>query len=198
MKLDDELPRPFAWGARIVMYSIAFVVAIPLLTTYRAFSLVNHADECLAELPRRSSSDASPLNRTRQFGACLYKKSGFIESVFMESSLKHILALPSPTCRYVGVWKGTRNGTSYRHILKDNSEFLSEPMDEASDNQGSYTGNWGEHDGSLIWMTDENLWPPDVNKIVDETSTGFTLIERNGQRTQFALLQRLDSNVCAR
>ncbi len=196
MKLTDPLPHPLAFITRLLMYGLALVIILLLLMFYRNVRLAQHAQACIEEPQIGGQGGHAALVRTRQFAACLYRRSSFIESLFMESTVEHILALPSPSCRYVGVWSSTRGPYVYRHTLTADSRFVSEPEPGSAGGE-TYTGNWGEHEGKLIWLPDEGpFWPPDINPIVGITATGFTLIERDGARSYFVLVEKLEPRVC--
>ena len=48
----------------------------------------------------------------------------------------------------------------------------------------------------MVWLHDQGGYGPDVNPILPESDTRFTLIEGNGSRTVYELIRAVPSEHC--
>ena len=90
-------------------------------------------------------------------------------------------------CRFVGEWTSTRDNTSNRITLSDDGRYA---MD-------SYTGSWSVRGRDMVWQHDQGpVHDGDINRILPESPTRFTLIEVNGSRTKFERVGALPTEKC--
>ncbi|WP_194114319.1 zinc-ribbon domain-containing protein [Chitinilyticum piscinae] len=155
------------------------------------------------------------LQRARGAQACVLENAGILETTVIVTRKRLPLEnLPHAPCAYVGSWSSVReNAPVYRVTMKGNGEFIAFPQAQSrlpdsprlDDAQllalfkvGAYPqairGFWGEHEGRLIWLYENESHPPDLNPISQHTSDGFTLLEQDGEtQTRFSRLQTLGS-----
>ena len=108
---------------------------------------------------------------------------------------KAIQALPHTPRRYVGVWTASRTDTVYRVTLRDDSQYMAEPVRDNSPGAQVLTGSWGVYNGKMIWLSDSGrFWPPDINPITNISDTSFSLREANGSSTRYELVGHVPSS----
>lgn len=189
------------WGIKLVLRLIGYglvaaVLVIPLYRAGVAFRTIEFAEQCTDEAQYKGVRQSS-LAYAQRFSLCMFLKGGFVEAWRAEPALLHVMALPSLSCSRVGVWKSTRRRSVYTVTLGDDSRFTAEPVVAASDYAESASGFWGEHQGVMVWIYESGvIWPPDINRIESDGPGRFTLIEVNGERTEFIQQQRLESKRC--
>lgn len=171
---------------------IVFCALLVLAATgsYVPGGLPHYAEACAASEGWRPLTPASLRNWAR----CVGGYGGIIGSVQFRPTRVMVMSLPSAPCRYVGTWSSTRPGSKYKITLTDDSRFVGEPVGGTG---GTVRGLWGAVDGKMIWFYDTGVaWPPDINQILPESRSRFTLVEVNGTRTQFELIDAIKSNSC--
>jgi len=189
------------WGVKLALRLIGFglVAVVLILPLYRAgvaFRTVEFAEQCTDEAQYNGVKQTS-LVYAKRFSLCMFLKNGFVEAARMEPALLHVMALPTLSCARVGIWKSTRRRSVYTVTLRDDSRFTAEPVVAASAYAESASGYWGEHQGVMVWIYENGvIWPPDINRIESDGPGRFTLIEVNGERTEFIQQQRLESKLC--
>lgn len=189
------------WGVRLFLRLMIFglitaVIVVPLYRAGVAFRTVEFAEQCSSEAELRGMPN-NDLAYAQRFSLCMFLKGGFIEAWLGEPALLHVMSLPSAACARVGVWQSTRKQTVYTVTLHDDSSFIAEPVVDLRPSAGPVSGYWGENQGVMIWIYDNGLmWPPDINRIENQTPGRFTLVEANGERTEFSQKETLDSQRC--
>lgn len=199
MNLFAHVPRPIAWGMRIVGWTVGLAVIGAMAAGYGNFKLSQHVGECLQSM--KTSERTSALAFSQQLVACADKRSGLLERAVLYQRRKAIGSLPNVPCQYVGTWSMTRPPTAqmpaveYRITLRDDSKFIAQPV--RSPDPEVLTGSWGVHGGSMLWFYDQGLvWPPDINPIKHTNSDTFTLREKDSTTTSYSLLARAESQHC--
>ena len=100
------------------------------------------------------------------------------------------LLAPVTPCKYEGRWLSSRAGGDYIVELGFTGDFSEVP---APGNDGPAMGGWWSVDGDKIqWVYNEPYqpWRPDSNRIVEEKKDEFVLIEEDGERTLFRIMDR--------
>ncbi|HTY98710.1 MAG TPA: hypothetical protein VMB75_02665 [Rhodocyclaceae bacterium] len=198
MELNDKLPRPARRLSRVVLYGLAASIIVPMAYNYLSFNSSRAAATCLERLESPTETRLSPLYRTQRLAVCVQERGGIVARWQMGRLLAMLNSFPNTPCRYVGVWTSARPDSVYRVTLQDGGEFLAEPL---KDHRGgdAYHGAWSVSGAQMAWFYDgDTVWPPDINPIEHESERRFTLIERDGTRTQFDLIADTDSQVCPR
>lgn len=184
-RLLRPLPRKFAWAMRVVVYSIVFVIVGGLIYGFSIFMIGTYFQACADQM--RKQGPGSVLNSHHEMMACLEGRANFIERWLLESDQQMLAALPSSPCRYVGTWTAERSTLTSRITLRSDGRYSGSVVRGVGTGH-TFAGVWGVHDKQIVWLDEDRMvWPLDVNKIDDEGAKGFTLIERNGSRTRFAL-----------
>lgn len=196
MKLSDKLPAPVTWLVRMIGWSVSLIVLWWIFSFYVNMKTVNHVEACFASLHAHTEkSQLSSLDATKALIACMDKRAGFPEKLMYESIKKAIQSLPSVPPQYVGIWTASRAETVYRVTLRDDSQYIAEPVRDNTPGAQTLTGSWGVNNGRMIWLSDTGrLWPPDINPITDISNTSFSLREANGSTTRYELVERIPSS----
>ena len=195
MKLTDKIPALPKLLMRIVGYCIAAAIAYALIHGFAMFRIAHHTEDCSAATGR-SSANQSPLKRAKSMAACIARHSSFPENLFFDSTLQMLASLPNAPCKYVGIWTSTRPGSVYKISMADSGMFTAEFVTGKGPEE-PVSGSWGAWRDNLVWFYDQGtVWPPDANPIVNDEPDRFTLIERNGSRTQFTRLDSVESRIC--
>jgi hypothetical protein len=170
---------------RLIAYSAALAIIGSGVVAHAKFKIGVAAEECARGKPVEKTT----LQLAKDFAACVYTGSGMVGRILLNRPKSRIDALPSVPCRYVGTWASNRGEMIYKITLKQTGEFLAVPLKAPADAE-PLSGIWGVHRGVMVWLYDSGLtWPPDVNDIEAETPNGFRLRERNGERTDFSLME---------
>jgi len=188
----------FRWTLRLILWGVGIAIMIPLYRTGTAFHTIDVAQQCLGEANSRGTQPGS-LFHAQRFSLCMFLKSSYLESRRLEPALLDVMSLGAAPCQYVGIWKSARSRSVYRVTMRDDSTFLSEPVTDFGPgrNGAGYSGYWGENEGRMVWLYDNGVaWPPDINRIESESPDKFTLIERNGERSEFVRERALESSQC--
>jgi len=194
MKLTDKLPTPVTWLVRVIGWSASLMVIGWLFSIYVNMKTVNHA--CFETLQNRAGNEpVTALGAAKELVACLDKRAGFPEKFMYAPTKKAIQALPHTPRRYVGVWTASRTDTVYRVTLRDDSQYMAEPVRDNSPGAQVLTGSWGVYNGKMIWLSDSGrFWPPDINPITNISDTSFSLREANGSSTRYELVGHVPSS----
>ena len=166
-------PRVF----RTMIYGLVLVFVVPVIWNYVKFHRATK--ETCADDPK----------------LCLDSKSGILKP---EKSAQGV-ATESTTipCGMVGVWSSRQRGKNMRRIeLKDDGTYAMEPSVVGADIATGYTGHWAVQGEKMIWRHNQGPSDLDVNPIVPESASRFTLIEENGSRTNYELIRAVQSKIC--
>ena len=187
----------FKWTLRVLVWGVAALMIFPLYRTGVAYTSIALAQNCMASTGLKGHLDDS-LYFAQRFSLCMFLGSSYLESRRQEPALRDVMAMEAPPCEFVGIWKSARRKSVYRLTLKDDGRFTGEEMVDYGPTGGSEIGGfWGEHAGRMVWIhNDGAIWPPDINPIEARSEDKFTLVEVNGERTEFTLERRLDSERC--
>ncbi len=101
------------------------------------------------------------------------------------------------SCQMVGVWSA-RHGSQMRRVeLKDDGSYWMAPSAVGNDPAGGYRGRWSVSGGRMTWRDSRRFdGEPDINKILPDTKTRFTLVEGDGSHTVFEWIRPLPSQRC--
>lgn len=190
--------RGFRWTLRVIGWTVGLAIMIPLYRAGTAFQSIEVAQQCVGEASVKGGQQSS-LFHAQRFSLCMFLKSSYLESRRLEPALRDVMALQAAPCAHVGIWKSARRRSVYRVTMQDDNTFSSQPVADfgPSRNSGGVTGYWGENDGKMVWIYDNGVfWPPDINRIEAESPDKFTLIEVNGERTEFTRERQLESARC--
>ncbi len=187
LKSSRSLLRVFA----IVCLTLLVLFAVG---SYREGGLPAYAKSCAGQQRWNPVS----VDSLRNWAQCVDSSGGIIGSAMFRPTMSMVKSLPSVPCSYVGIWSSTRPGSQYQIRLTDDSRFYGVPVQPAS-MTAPEQGMWGVVDGKMIWFYDKGMvWPPDINQILPGADPRhFTLVEVNGMRTQFELIQKISSTRCA-
>lgn len=182
MRLTDNLPGWLAWPLRLLLYVFVMFILFNIALGAVKARLRNNTVEC-SGIP---SSSLGGLSYAKNMVTCLRNKNGFFENLLMGSVYRAVDALPSTPKELVGVWDASQPRCNYRHTLKENGEFISEPRG-CSLSSDTYHGAWGVYENQFVWLTDNGvMWPPDINPIDVVDKDFFLLVEQDGSRTKFS------------
>lgn len=193
MNVFANVPRPVAWLARIVGWTLGLAIIVAIVVAYGNFKLSHQLRECLLFPTQPRTPNA--LLSTQQLLACADQQGGLLGRVINYRNRMVLRSLPNVPCPYVGTWKASRPGSVYRVTLKDDSQFEAEP---APGTQGNWiNGSWGIYKDSIVWLYNGKYWPPDINPIKQaDDDDSFTLVEADGSTTRYALIDRMQSQNC--
>lgn len=199
MGLRDPLPRPVAWIARIIGWSVGGVAIAIAWYVAGNMRLVTHFTDCLENPGKRGALKPTAMESAKALVACVDARSGFVEALAFRPTKRLFAALPSAPCYYVGTWSSVREDSIYQVTLSADGQFLAEPVKTSDRDARTVTGSWGVvgtgNNQNMVWLYDEgHVWPPDINPIKNPTAAAFTLIEKNGSRTE---LSRTGSANCS-
>lgn len=189
---------PFRWTVRLIVWAVAVAVMIPAYKIGSSFGTITVAQECLGNGSKAGLKNG--LFAAQGFSLCMFLKSNYLESRRQERAHRDVMALRAAPCERVGIWKSARRRSVYRVTLGDDNRFQAEPMSDFAPTplSGPVSGYWGETQGKLVWIYDEGVvWPPDINRIEAESADRFTLVEVNGERTEFTRERKPESGRCA-
>lgn len=180
---------------RLVVYPIILLAVGGIVYGYSQFKIGTYSQACAANTHMQAQEGV--LGRHKEVMACLYEEANFIERWILRPDQKMLAALPSSPCRYVGNWAAERSKLTSSINLTHDGRYTGSVV-SGVDSGLRFSGVWGVHDNKMVWLDDSRMvWPLDINKIVDEGAKGFTLIERDGSRTRYALSELPASGECA-
>jgi hypothetical protein len=187
----------FRWTLRALAWSVALVAIVPGYRATMAFKSVESAERCSGELSAKAGNN---LFHAQRFALCMYLNSSFLEARRTEPMIRDVMSMNEAPCGRVGIWKSARKLSVYRVTLQDDNRFSAEALSDYTPRRNSdvgLTGYWGEAHGKLMWIYDDgHLWPPDINRVEAESTDKFTLVEANGERTEFTRERKLDAGKC--
>jgi hypothetical protein len=162
---------------RIVFYGIAALIVLPMLSNVLLLRRAQESDQC-----------------AEKGSNCVDKTTGILKSVSIPGGEKD--ETPAIPCRFVGIWSSIQPGRMYRFTMTSDGRYSGGSSTHGTEAQDAYTGYWAVQGKHMVWRSD-GPGEPDVNPIVDEAEGRFTLIESNGSRTRFELIERLPAGHCA-
>lgn len=176
-----DFSKPFRWSIRFIVYGVAIIICVSLLSNIMRAKRMEAAHEC----------DNQPKN-------CLDAKTGILKPVpGSNGETSENSQETSIPCRFVGVWSSIRPGFVLRIKLRDNGQYIAAPNESGVGDRQGYTGFWAVQGNKMIWRHQQgNTSDADVNSIVNESDSTFTLIEMNGQRTRFEMIEATKSHIC--
>jgi len=178
---------------RIVIYSIIAIVSVIALKINGDLRLAMHYKDCLDVPNTPNAEKLTAMENAKALIACVDARSGIMESFSFKSMKMMFSDLPSTPCNYVGTWRSIRMNSMYQILLEANGQFLAVPVKVSEPGAREVTGSWsvagsGENQ-KMVWLYDEGqVWPPDINPILEISQNSFVLIEQNGSRTNFTRL----------
>lgn len=187
MRLTDYLPKWIAVPLRLLPYALVMFVLFKISLSVVQGRLMNNAVECAGTIssPQRGSQYVKSLV------ACLRDRNSYFENLLMKPVYSVVDAIPNAPKELVGVWEASQPRCTYRHTLKENGEFISEPV-ECILSDETFHGVWGVYDNQMVWLSDDGkIWPPDINPIDKVDQDFFLLVEQDGSRTKFSRLKNI-------
>lgn len=139
-------------------------------------------------------NNESKLPRSEQMDACLNKGTGWFGAWFAGKK-QATATLP---CRYIGIWSSSKRGIANRVTLQADGKYLFEEGGISGGGRRPIVGHWEIQGDSMVWHHVGMEDHPDVNKILKQTETSFTLVEENGSHTEFELIKAIQTDSCAR
>lgn len=170
----------FRWTIRIVLYGCAAIIGLPM--ALNAWML-----------HRADSTESCNYHPAR----CLDQKSGLLPPVSSLETDEPDSKRTRIPCRYVGIWSSIRPGLITRMTLSDDGHYKTTPLPGGMDGGRTYTGYWAVQGHTMLWRHDQAPGAGlDVNPIDGDGDGKFVLIEENGQRTRFELIEKIPSTQC--
>jgi hypothetical protein len=191
---------------RIVRFgNAAFFVAVVAIISLPIFSTVysnkqDKLERAVNSCTRSVSTEQVPINKIKKWIQCVDSEQDLFASLFsrqIRQTKEVVMSLPSAPCRFIGVWTSTRADLTYKSkvTLTDDNRYASAPMWE---NAFVTHGFWGANGERMVWFEDNRfVWPIDLNTIHPESRSRFSLIDVNGKRTDFELIDAIQSNTCS-
>ncbi len=188
---------------------IALAVLVPLLAYRLLRSLIVRLQEARPDSVLTRPLKPSRGGRLLAFGvrAVIYGALAIIivvPTIFgivvsrlddMGSEDKRQVAVP---CRYVGIWSLYAKGMAHRITLKADGQFIYEETYLPHSVSTPVTGRWEVQGENMVWHYGRPGEEPDVNRILEQGEHSFTLLEMNGVRTRFELIEPIASDTCSR
>jgi hypothetical protein len=180
---------------RIVMkvgpYRWTLIVLAAALVLYVVLSRIGQRDIALDRVystPPSISAASRWVIGTLLLGVTLFL---FAPIIYRALAPLLISASAMHPCRFVGVWTSLRSGMQYQITLTKDGRYTTGPYRLDTGNPRVYTGTWAVLGDQMTWHHDGfNTTGPDVNQIQAESEGAFTLIEENGERTEFKRLEK--------
>ena len=177
-----KLPWAFSSIIRVVIYGVVAVIALGILLPFLQFKQALKEEMC-ADDPAE----------------CIDKKTGILKSIpALEKADSAGNVLPTIPCQYVGVWssRGMKN-LMFRITLKDDGTYIMDP-NQITGSPTGYKGYWAVQGNNMIWRhIDSASHEIDINPILRESDTRFTLVEENESLTKYELIQSIKSTKCS-
>jgi hypothetical protein len=164
---------PMRWVLSIMLYGCLVLFILYVIKSQYGFNRFEHENNCVT----RASE-------------CVDSKTGLLEDAPTPDGTSVI------PCRFVGVWSSIRPQGVIRITLSDDGRFTTGRQHNGSDNR-IYTGYWSVQGNKMVWRQNQGITGLDVNPIVDEAEGKFVLVEMNGTRTRFELVERVASKTCS-
>jgi len=184
MRLSDDLPKWLAIPLRLLLYAFVMFILFNICLAIVKSRLLNNTLKCTEV----TATSPGGLSHAKSMVACLRRENSYFEDLLMRPIYAAIDAMPNHPQELVGVWEAVQPRCTYRHTLKANGEFISEPV-ECSLGDDTFHGSWGVFDKQMLWLADEGLvWPPDINALDMVDKNFFLLTEKDGSRTRFTRL----------
>ncbi|MCL2021861.1 MAG: hypothetical protein FWG81_07165 [Betaproteobacteria bacterium] len=126
----------------------------------------------------------------------------------LQAAWQKALDAVTPTklpCNLIGVWSSTHRGMMRRIELKDDGRYFMAPSIQRPqsmpitdvDPKDGYTGQWWViQDNIIVWKDDRMNGFLDKNPMLDVAEGRFQVIEANGERTKFELIEAKPSTRC--
>lgn len=180
---EQELPQPsrFKRITCVLFLLVGFVIFLDLMLYVNAFGTKGgDARICTLEAISPSRPD---LARSTVIKRCLRSNVRIALK-----DMKHDVAeavMPHPgACRYVGAWYSWRNGDVHIIDMQDSGKYIAYQLKAPTTPVDA--GTWHYENERIRWTYNEAfISTPDVNRVVDDVSNGFTLIEVNEEKTVF-------------
>jgi hypothetical protein len=196
MKPNDDQPKPVQPANRLFFFGIAAFIIITILLNFGNMDSSRVTSDCLAKVDNPADKSLTALKRAKKVAACLNERSGLLAQLQLRSMMSMMESLVNAPCNFVGVWTWVRPAGIYRITLRDDGEFTAEPAKDSVAAE-SDSGSWAVSDKRMVWFHNSGpIWPPDITLVDKQTDKSFTLVERDGARTQFDLIEATKSQTC--
>lgn len=169
------IPLPRDTG-RIILYTLAAIVIVPMVINLIGFQRARQQDYEL-------ESGANIID----------KSTGILKAVPIPGESGK--AQPAIPCRFVGTWISKRGAKLHRFQLTSDGRYAGGENVYGTEPSDAYKGYWSIQGQYMVWRND-GFGEPKVKQIIDEQVERFTLIEGNGDRTIFELVERGDPGNC--
>jgi hypothetical protein len=184
------------WALRALLAAAQLALLVAGLMFYAHIRLTQHVSTCTARVPKIRVEPGSGLAAAKLLVECLDREADPISKlVYINDYRKPVTAAEPVACKYVGEWKATRDPSiAWTVTLNADGSFTARSDRGASP---VMTGTWALNEGRIGWLYDNALqFPFDNNRVTNATETGFTLVERDGSGTRYALVRRLSQASC--
>ena len=190
------MPQPVGRSTRIAFFAIGAFIIVTILLNFGSFDSSRVFNDCKAKLD--ADQELTALKRGQKMAACLNERSGLLAQLQLRSIMSMMATLPNTPCDFVGVWNWTQPTGAYRVTLGNDGEFVAAPV-KAGGTAESDSGSWSINKQRMVWFHNKGqLWPPEINLIENQTAKSFTLVGRDGARSQFDLIEATKSQACPR
>lgn len=137
-----------------------------------------------------TSSDASDEPNTAH--------APWYQTVDQHASLAKDLSIP---CRYVGFWHAHNTSPEstlqFRYSMYDDGHLEVKAVRDGMAREVVLSGNWAAHGRGIVWLEDDSDAILQINRIVDESASKFTLQQADGQYVEFWLHGNPGRTDCA-
>lgn len=110
------------------------------------------------------------------------------QTVEPHASLSKDLTIP---CRYVGFWEARNTSPEstlkFRYSMYDDGHLEVQAIHDDMAQEVVLSGNWAAHGREIVWLEDSSDATLQINRIVDEKASKFTLQQADGQYVEFWL-----------
>lgn len=180
---EQELSQPsrFKHIARILFLLGGFVFFLDLMLYVNAFG-TKAEDARMCTLDAISPSRPG-LARSTAIKRCL-RSNVSIALKDMKHGVAQVMKPHPGACRYVGVWYSWRNGEVHIIDMQGSGKYIAYQLKAPTMPVDS--GTWRYENERIRWThEDAFVSTPDVNRVVDDIRSGFTLIEINKEKSVF-------------
>lgn len=205
MSLTDHTSTRSTWTMRVIGWTIALLIIVPLAYKTLFRQQAEQKAQCLDQAAS-SQRATNPTTTVNKYAACELGNAKAAGMPPAATGTADAVGTASTTsggpvavarCRYTGVWSAARGNMEYLVTLEADGRFVAEPSQNVPPNAAIITGAWSVAGNKMAWAYDEGpVWPPDVNPISADSGDAFTLSEVNGATTRYTLVERSPGTPC--
>jgi hypothetical protein len=197
----EKIDRIVRFGNSVFFVAVVILISLPIFSTVYA-NKQDKLEMSVIACGRSVMSDTVSTDRIKKWIQCVDSEKDFLAGLFFFQQLAQtkevVMSLPSAPCRFIGVWTSTRTNSKYKVTLTDDNRYEAVPIYPGNEYAPVTRGFWGADDDVMVWFEDNQFtWPIDLNTLKPESRNRFSLIEVNGERTDFELVDAIKSNTCS-